>query len=134
MRDSNFYMNGLGINDTVAAKKVGLLPNETQGCDVTAGVYWAVSSVRRSISYGSEAFFTAAVCSPNTDVPLSRFQSEYFLVHRRPRFYEAEGNVVEDWAGYAAVRSNGQLHVNDRKFNLNKVNRQKTRRSSDHAF
>jgi hypothetical protein len=40
-------MNGLGINDTKAAAAVGLRPNETHGGDVTAGTYWAVSSVRR---------------------------------------------------------------------------------------
>ena len=123
MRDSNFYMNGLGMNDTAAMAKVGLRPNETQGCDVTAGVYWAVSSIRRSISYGSEAFFcTAAVCSPNMDVPhYSGSNPSTSWCTDGQGFMKLEGNVIEDWNGYAAVRSNGQLHVNDCKFNLDKV-------------
>ena len=35
-------------------------------------------------------------------------------------FMKLEGNLVEDFAGYAAIRSNGQLHVTDTVFNLNK--------------
>ena len=110
VRDSNFYMNGLGMNDTAAMAKVGLRPNETQGCDVTAGVYWAVSSIRRSISYGSEAFFcTAAVCSPNMDVPhYGGYNPSTPWCTDGQGFMKLEGNVIEDWNGYAAVRSNGQ--------------------------
>jgi hypothetical protein len=123
VRDSNFYMNGLGMNDTAAAAKVGLLLNETKGCDVTAGVYWAVSSVRRSISYGSEAFFcTAPTCSHNMDMPHYHGSNpSTSWCTDGQGFMKLEGNVVEDWAGYAAIKSNGALHVTDCKFNLNKV-------------
>lgn len=115
-------MNGLGINNTANAAAVGLRPNETLGGDVTAGVYWAVSSVRRCISYGSQAFFlTAPTCSPNMDFPhYPGYNPSKPWCTDGQGFMKLDNNLIEDWVGYAAIRSNGQLHVTDCVFQLNK--------------
>ena len=96
--------------------------NETHGGDVTAGVYWAVSSMRRCVSYGSQAFFlTANTCSPDMNFPAyNGYNPSKPWCTDGQGFMKLDNNIVEDWAGDAAIRSNGQLHVTDCVFNLNK--------------
>jgi hypothetical protein len=72
------------------------------------------------VSYGSQAFFlTAATCSPDMDHPhyAGNNPSRPWCADGQG-FMKLEGNIVEDFAGYAAIRSNGQLHVTDTVFNL----------------